>query len=442
MGKIKIEVDLPVLNEEKQLKPNVEKVRQFLKKNMSEYEWQIVIVDNGSNDRTHTICKKLKKQYKDVDFIRLPKRGRGRALRKAWTESNSDICSYMDIDLSTDLRAYPKLINAIVKKKYDIATGSRLMKGAKIKRSIKREILSRGYIFLLKNFLGFTFKDAQCGFKAVNRKVIKEVLPHVLDQEWFFDSELLFKCQKWGYRIKEIPVRWVEDPDSKVKLYQTVKNYLLSILRIKLEFTQSIACTQMIKKIIHRLCSNPVMSNLIRNIIEAGMITVKSNIKKEIRNTKNKKIIDIACGTGQFSVLAKGEYVGIDLNKRHIMYARKKYGSKKKKFLIIDANSLAYPDKYFDYAFMLGFLHHIPEVTIGKVLTVARRITKEKIIIIDLVPLKYNLLGKFLYKIDQGKFIRPYEEQLRLVRKYTKLKNAKIFRSGMDLHSLIVCETE
>jgi glycosyltransferase involved in cell wall biosynthesis len=237
MEKMRIEIDLPVLNEEAQLRKSVETLRAFLRKNMSEYNYRIVVVDNGSKDRTNAICKELKKEYADVDFIRLEQRGRGRALRKAWTQSTADICSYMDIDLSTDLNAFPKLIGAIAHKGYDIATGSRLMKGAKIKRSLKREILSRGYVFLLKSFLGIAFKDAQCGFKAVSRRVINEVIPHVLDQEWFFDSELLFKCQRWGYRVKEIPVTWTEDPGSTVNVYKTVKNYVLSILRIKLEFS-------------------------------------------------------------------------------------------------------------------------------------------------------------------------------------------------------------
>lgn len=237
MKKIKLEIDLPVLNEEKVLRANVEKLRTFLVNNLKDYNFKIIIVDNGSTDSTNAICLKLKEEYYNVDFIRLEKRGRGRALRSAWSRSSADICSYMDIDLSTDLNAFPDLIDSVAKNGYDIATGSRLMKGAKVKRSWKRELLSRGYIFLLKRFLGISFKDAQCGFKAVDRKVIEEILPHVLDQEWFFDSELLFKCQRWGCKIKEIPVNWREDPHSKVKLYKTSKNYLLSILRLKLEFS-------------------------------------------------------------------------------------------------------------------------------------------------------------------------------------------------------------
>ncbi len=198
----------------------------------------------------------------------------------------------------------------------------------------------------------------------------------------------------------------------------------------------------MSKNIIHKLCKNPLLSNIIRNVIEAGMITVRSNIRKEAGDTSNKRIIDIACGTGEFSCLAHGSYIGVDLDARHIKYAQKKYGTKKKKFLVKDASKTGFPDKHFDCAFMLSFLHHTPEKDIGKVLNEAKRITREKIIIVDLVPLKYNLIGKFFYNMDQGKFIRPYKEQLRLVSKYAKIKKTRVFRSGMDLHSLIVCSPE
>ena len=196
----------------------------------------------------------------------------------------------------------------------------------------------------------------------------------------------------------------------------------------------------MSKNIVHRLCENPVISNLIRNFIEAGMITVRSNIRKEIGDTSKNRIIDIACGTGEFSVLAKGQYVGVDLDARHIKYAQKKYGNNNKRFIVKDASKTGFPDKHFDYALILSFLHHTPEKDIGKVLNEAKRVTKEKMIIVDLVPLKYNLLGKFFYKMDQGKFIRPYKKQLELVSRYVKIRKAKVFRSGMTLHSLIVCK--
>lgn len=237
MEKIKVEINLPVLNEERVLKDSVKNLRDFLKNNMHEYDFRIVVVDNGSMDKTKEVGQQLSFDYSDVGYLRLEKKGRGRALRTAWNISSADILCYMDIDLSTDLEALPKLIKAIVVDGNDISIGSRLMKGAKTNRSFKREIISRGYLFLMKIILGTTFSDVQCGFKAVNRTVVTEVLPHVLDQEWFFDSELLFKSKKWGYKIKEIPVVWKEDSDSRVKIYKTVKNFIKSLIRLKLEFS-------------------------------------------------------------------------------------------------------------------------------------------------------------------------------------------------------------
>lgn len=237
MEKIKVEINLPVLNEEKILKNSVKILRDFLKNNMHEYDLRIVVVDNGSTDKTKEIGQQLTSDYSDVGYLRLEKKGRGRALRTTWNISSADIFCYMDIDLSTDLEALPKLITAIAVGGNDISIGSRLMKGARTNRSLKREIISRGYLFLMKTILGTTFSDVQCGFKAVNRAIVKEVLPHVLDQEWFFDSELLFKAKKWGYKIKEIPVNWKEDSDSRVKIYKTVKNFIKSLIRLKLEFS-------------------------------------------------------------------------------------------------------------------------------------------------------------------------------------------------------------
>ncbi|MFC1741098.1 dolichyl-phosphate beta-glucosyltransferase [Nanoarchaeota archaeon] len=239
MAKMKVEVNLPILNEESILAKSVGTLRKFLRKNMPEYDCRIVIVDNGSDDRTNEICKQLKKKYSDVDFIRIEKRGRGRALKTAWKKSKADICSYMDIDLSTGLKAYPKMIDALAKKGYDIATGSRFMKGSRVKRGFKREVLSRGYVTLLKIILGIRFNDAQCGFKAVNRKVIKNIMPRCKDNNWFFDTELMTLCQYKGYRIKEIPVKWTEDTDSRVKIFKTVKEYLRDSAKLRIRILRN-----------------------------------------------------------------------------------------------------------------------------------------------------------------------------------------------------------
>ena len=141
----------------------------------------------------------------------------------------------MDVDLSTDLSFFPIMIDSLIQG-YDVATGSRLMEGAEIKRSFKRELLSRGYNVLVRLILGVKYKDSQCGFKAVKREIVNDVVPEVRDNNWFFDSELLFRAHMKGYKVKEIPVKWIEDEDSRVRIFSTVTNYIKSIAVLRLEY--------------------------------------------------------------------------------------------------------------------------------------------------------------------------------------------------------------
>jgi len=234
MKKTTVDIVVPVYNEEKILEKSISNLTDFLNKNFK-HDWQIIIADNASIDKTLEIANNLSKKYKKVKVLHLDQKGRGRALRAAWTQSKADIVSYMDVDLSTDLTFFPLMVDSLLQG-YDVATGSRLMKGAEIKRSLKREILSRGYNVLVRLILGVNYKDSQCGFKAVTREIVDKIVPEVKDNAWFFDSELLFRAHKRGYKIKEIPVKWIEDEDSRVKIVNTVTNYLKSIAVLRLEY--------------------------------------------------------------------------------------------------------------------------------------------------------------------------------------------------------------
>lgn len=228
----KICVVVPVYNEEKQVESSVEKILDVCRKNYQNFE--ILIADNASTDKTLEIAKVLSKKYAEVKFIHLDQKGRGRALKKAWTTTNADVMCYMDVDLSTDL-AYIKPLTDAIENGYDISFGSRHKKGSILKRSLKRDILSRGYNFLLKIFLDVQFSDAQCGFKAINKRVAEKLIPMIKNNEWFFDTELLVKGEKLGYRLKEIPVKWDEDPESTVKIKRTVESYIRNIFRVRKE---------------------------------------------------------------------------------------------------------------------------------------------------------------------------------------------------------------
>ncbi len=232
--KTTVDIVVPVYNEEKILEKSISTLYNFLEKNFK-HNWNIIIADNASIDRTLEIANSLSKKYRKVKVLHLNQKGRGRALRIAWTKSDAGIVSYMDVDLSTDLSFFPVMIDSLLQG-YDVATGSRLMDGAEIKRSFKRELLSRGYNVLVRLVLGVNYKDSQCGFKAVKREIINDVVPEVRDNAWFFDSELLFRSHMKGYKVKEIPVKWIEDEDSRVKIVSTVTNYLKSIAILRLEY--------------------------------------------------------------------------------------------------------------------------------------------------------------------------------------------------------------
>ncbi len=229
---IRIDVVIPVLNEAHVLEKSVATVRDFLSRHLF-HIWNIVIVDNGSTDGTLEVAQKLASEYADVRFVRLDEKGRGRALREAWVTSTSDVMLYTDVDLSTELAALPKLVNALVEEDYDIAIGSRLTRGAETRRCFKREITSRVYNVFIKCVLFTKFTDAQCGFKAVSRRVVDEVVPQIKDEYWFFDTELLVLAEKQGYRIKDIPVLWIEDDDTRVKIIPTAWEDIKGVFRLR-----------------------------------------------------------------------------------------------------------------------------------------------------------------------------------------------------------------
>ncbi len=150
--------------------------------------------------------------------MRLEQKGRGRALHQVWSDSDAQVLAYMDVDLSTDLAALAPLVAPLISGHSDLAIGTRLGRGSRVVRGAKREFISRSYNLILKTTLSARFSDAQCGFKAVRADVASALLPHVADTGWFFDTELLVVAERSGLRIHEVPVDWVDDPDSTVDI--------------------------------------------------------------------------------------------------------------------------------------------------------------------------------------------------------------------------------
>jgi len=231
---MKILITIPVLNEEKELEKNVKILAVFLAKNLK-YDWEIEIADNGSTDRTGEIGRKLAENSAGrIKYLRLEERGRGRALKKSWSGSDAEILSYMDVDLSTNLESFPPLVDKIINGT-DIAIGSRLLKTSDTRRQFGREILSRGYNILIKLMFGNKFSDAQCGFKAIKKEAASKLLLKIKNNEWFFDTELLLLAERDGFTIAEVPVKWIEDLDTRVKILKTVIEDLKGLFRVRFE---------------------------------------------------------------------------------------------------------------------------------------------------------------------------------------------------------------
>jgi glycosyltransferase involved in cell wall biosynthesis len=226
-----VDIVVPVYNEETDLERSVRRLDEFLD---GDFPWKsrIVIVDNASTDRTWEIARRLSTELVRVDCLHLDEKGRGRALRAGWSRSDAAVVAYMDVDLSTDLRALLPLVAPLLSGHSDIAIGSRLLPGSRVERGVKRELISRAYNLLLHATLRTRFRDAQCGFKAVRAETARRLLPEVEDQGFFFDTELLVLAQQEGLRIHEVAVDWSDDTDSRVDIVATAMADLRGIARV------------------------------------------------------------------------------------------------------------------------------------------------------------------------------------------------------------------
>ena len=226
-----VEIVVPVYNEAAGLEHSIRRLHRFLSDGFP-FSWRIVIADNASVDATPEIARALALRLPGVRHLRLERKGRGRALRAAWSASPAKVVCYMDVDLSTDLRGLLPLVAPLMSGHSDLAIGTRLAHGSRVVRGPKREFISRSYNRLLRTVLRARFSDAQCGFKAVRRDALDGLLGDVRDEGWFFDTELLVLAQRRGLRTHEVPVDWIDDPDSRVNIVQTAITDLKGVARL------------------------------------------------------------------------------------------------------------------------------------------------------------------------------------------------------------------
>ena len=228
-----VEIVIPVRNEQRELADHVTRLVDYLDSSLP-CAWQVTIADNGSTDGTWSIAQELAGAHPGlVRAVHLDRPGRGRALHTVWSASDAEIVGYMDVDLSTDLRALTALLAPLLADRSDVAIGTRLAPGARVVRGVKREVISRAYNLLLRSVLRVGFSDAQCGFKALRADAARALLPLVEDRSWFFDTELLVLAERGGLRITEVPVDWVDDTDSRVRIIATALADLRGIVRLR-----------------------------------------------------------------------------------------------------------------------------------------------------------------------------------------------------------------
>ncbi|WP_431246707.1 glycosyltransferase [Leifsonia xyli] len=226
-----LDVVVPVFNEQATLEASIHRLHDYLTRSVG-WSWRITIADNASTDATPALADALAAACPGVVAVHLPLKGRGRALKHVWLSSPAQVLVYLDEDLSTDLAALPPLVAPLLSGHSDLAIGTRLGRSSRVTRGGRREFISRSYNLLLRRTMAVGFSDAQCGFKAIRRDVAQRLVPLVEDDGWFFDTELLILAERAGLRIHEIPVDWVDDPDSSVDIVRTARDDLKGMLRV------------------------------------------------------------------------------------------------------------------------------------------------------------------------------------------------------------------
>lgn len=228
---MRVTLVIPVFNEVRQLAASIRQLTGVLR-GLPGWTWTVVIADNASTDGTWECAQRLAGSL-PVRAIRVARKGRGGALRTVWLAADTEVLAYMDVDLSTNLRHLPELLEPLKRHEADLVIGSRLAAGASVQRGWTREVLSRGYNHLTRWLTGSRLRDHQCGFKAIHRSAAQALLPRVRDAGWFFDTELLVLAQRDGWRIVELPVQWIDDPDSRVRLAPTILRNLVGLWRLR-----------------------------------------------------------------------------------------------------------------------------------------------------------------------------------------------------------------
>ncbi|BAN02830.1 bifunctional glycosyltransferase family 2/GtrA family protein [Ilumatobacter coccineus] len=267
-----VDIVVPVYNEEQILASSIARLVDHLETSFP-FEWRIVIANNASTDRTAEIADSLAADDSRIAHLHLDQKGRGRALRAAWQASDADVVAYTDVDLSTGLTGLLPLVAPLISGHSDVAVGSRLSSASVVARGPKRELISRCYNLILRLIFAVRFRDAQCGFKAVRTDVARLLLPAIEDEAWFFDTELLLIAEHNGLRVHEVPVDWIDDPDSRVAITSTALDDLRGVRRMVGRFIRGKANVEL-----GTLQRQPLADDFGRQTVTFGVIGVVSTL--------------------------------------------------------------------------------------------------------------------------------------------------------------------
>jgi len=379
-----VDIVIPVLNEERCIERSVRTLSSYLESH-SRYEWRITVADNGSSDSTWEIVQSLAQQGL-VRALHLHRIGRGHALKKAWSTSTADFVAYMDADLSTRLDDLWKLIDPLVEGTADVSIGSRLAPGAQIHRSSRREVISRIYNAITRVAFRFGVKDAQCGFKALRTDTARALLPHIVDDAWFFDTELLVLARRAGFTILEVPVHWEEDLDSRVRIVRTAIGDLRGIWRLVRQPkprrwphdgvalsdgpTEGRDPTEQPTSFDFDALAPTYVTNVDESVSFTGRNSaffanrkvglLEQIAAKSVGELSSLSVLDVGCGTGttsRFLVDRCQSLVGVDVSKEMLDQAAKTVPEAS--FTWYGGEELPFPDGQFDVVLAVCVLHHV-----------------------------------------------------------------------------------
>lgn len=238
--KLTIHLLFPVLNERLRLQSGIDRTMSYLKENVS-IPYQITILDNGSEDETPQIGMALAEKYPEVSYVRVGERGVGVAFRKGIEMNECALVGYMDIDLSTDIKYLGRTIKLFqTRPELEYVNGSRFAKESDTKgRKWYRKITSMGLVFLLKAVFHMKATDAVCGFTFLRKETAERLVKACgNDNGWFYTIEFLLRAERMGVVIYDMPVEWQEDYNTTVKVWKTIKNYLVQIYKLRKTFKE------------------------------------------------------------------------------------------------------------------------------------------------------------------------------------------------------------